>query len=345
MAKKEITKKQPLEDLVKELNKELKTESPVQVASSSKGLDIPRLRTGSLTYDICTGGGFPFGRNTVLYGAESSGKTTVALMAVAQFFKTDDKRAILIVDAEYAFDKNYALKLGADENRMIIIQPDHIGQAAPVLKYLLEKNAIGAYIIDSIAALMPLSVIENETDASNIGKHAQAIGNMFKQSNGLTGRNKVAGIWINQIRDKIGGYGGGISLPAGHAPKFYASIMIKVMRGSKVKNDDGSYTNQGWIRVEKNKTFPPYQEGKYDMEHGSGISLSSEVRDYGIESGVIYKKGNSFYYDETFENDIDKSKDHVFIGKSKDAAKEFLEENVDFTEQLSNIILKTYINK
>ena len=337
-------KDKELLELVKGLNKELKTESPVQIASSSEGLEIPRLRTGSLTYDICTGGGFPIGRNTVIYGAESSGKTTIALMAVAQFFKTDDTRAILIIDAEYAFDKQYAVKLGADEDRMIIIQPDHIAQAAPVLKYLLEKNAIGAYIVDSIAALMPLSVIENESDASNIGKHAQAIGNMFKQTNGLTGKNKVTGIWINQIRDKIGGYGGGVTTPAGHAPKFYASIMIKVMRGSKVDNKDGTFTNQGWIRVEKNKTYPPYKEGHYDMEHGSGISLAQEVRDYGLACGVLYKKGHAYYYDESFENDPEKSKDHVLIGKGKDDAKQFLSENIDLAESLADIILKVHLD-
>lgn len=340
MAKKETS---ALEDLVAELNKELKTDSPLQVSSSSKGLNIERIRTGSLTYDICTGGGFPIGRNTCIYGAESSGKSTITLMTLAEYFKTNDPRAALIIDSECAFDKKYAKSLGVDEDRLIIMQPDHIGQGAPVLKALLEKNAIGIYIVDSIAALLPLSVIENEADASNIGKHAQAIGNMYKQTNGLTNKNKVTGLWINQIRDSIGGYGGGISLPGGHAPKFYSSVMIQVMRGSKVDNKDGTYTNQGWIRVTKNKTFPPYKEGKYDMAHGSGISLAAEVRDWGEASGVLYKKGHAFYYDETFENDPEKSKDHILIGKGKDGAKLFLEENIDLTEQLSNLILKTYI--
>lgn len=332
--------KSSLESYVSSLNKELKLDSPVQVASSSVGLDIPRLRTGSLTYDICTGGGFPIGRNTNIYGAESSGKTTIAFMTLKKYFESGDDRAAYICDAECAVDMNYAKRLGVDEDRIIITQPEHIGQAAPVLKKLLEDNMIGIYIVDSIAALLPLSVIENEADASNIGKHAQAIGNMYKQSNGLTNKNKVTGIWINQIRDSIGGYGGGISLPGGHAPKFYSSIMIQVMRGSKTENKDGTFTNQGWIRITKNKTYPPYKEGKYDMDHGSGISLAAEVRDYGVETGVLYKKGNSFYFDETFENDEEKRENHILIGKGKQDAKDFLTDNVELCEKLADIILQ-----
>lgn len=333
-------KAQTLEEKIASINKELKLDS-VQIASSSKSLEIPRLKSGSITYDLCLGGGFPIGRHTVIYGAESSGKTTISLMAMAEYFKTDDKRAALIIDAEYSFDKKYAESLGVDMNRLIVIQPDHLAEGDSVLKKCLEDNLIGFFLVDSIAALLPKSVIENEADASNIGKHAQAIGNMFKKSNMFVGKNKVTALWVNQIRDKIGGYGGGISLPAGHAPKFYASIMIKVMRGSKVDNKDGTYTNRGWIRVEKNKTYPPYKEGEYDMEHGSGISVAQEVRDYGVQLGILYKKGNSYYYDISLENNPDKSKEHIFLGKSKDEAKATLQDNLELTEELYGLILKS----
>lgn len=340
MAEKEKT----LEEKILEINKELKLDS-VQVAGSSKTLEIPRLSTGSLTYDVCTGGGFPVGRHTVLYGAESSGKTTVALMAMAQYFKTDDKRAALIIDAEYSFDKNYAADLGVDMNRVIIIQPDHLAEGDSVLRKCLEDNLIGFFLVDSIAALLPKSVIENEADASNIGKHAQAIGNMFKKSNMFVGKNKVTAIWVNQIRDKIGGYGGGISLPAGHAPKFYASIMIKVMRGSKVENKDGSFTNSGWIRVEKNKTHPPYKEGHYSMLHGKGICQSSEILDVGVSTGVLYKKGHSYYYDDTFKNDEEDRKNHVMIGRGKQDAIDFLNDNIELREELYKIIIDLHFLK
>jgi len=344
MAAKEEKKEQTIEELVAELNKELKLDS-VQVIGSSKGLEIPRLSTGSLTYDICTGGGFAVGRHNHLSGVESSGKSTVSLSTLANYQRLGDKRVSLIIDAEYSFDKKYAKQLGVDLNKVIIIQPDHLAEGHNVLVALLEKNAIGLFIVDSIAALLPKSVIENEADASNIGKHAQAIGNMYKITNSFVGKNNVTGIWINQIRDSIGGYGGGTTLPGGRAQRFYSSIMIDVFRGSKVDNGDGTFTNRGKIRVTKNKTFPPYAEGEYDMEHGSGISTSQEVLDYGVISKVIYKKGHSFYYDETFENDVDKSKEHIILGKSKGDAKQFLNDNIDLRDLLFKTIVKTYNTK
>ena len=339
MAKKEtVVKEQSLEDYIADLNKDLKLTS-VQVAGSTKSVKMPRLSSGSITYDVCVGGGFPIGRHTLLYGAESSGKSTVSLMALAQYQKTKDKRAALIIDSEYSVDKKYCQTLGVNLKNVIIFQPDHLAQAHSVLMRLLQDNKIGFFIVDSIAALLPQSVIENEADAANIGVHARSIGNMYKISNSFVGKNLVTAIWINQIRDSIGGYGGGISLPGGHAPKFYSSVSIKVMRGSKTDNKDGTFTNQGWIRVEKNKTSAPYMEGYYDMEHGSGISVSQEVRDYGVDTGVLYKKGHSFYYDSTFENEPEKSKEHLQLGTSKDEAKQFLNDNLELRDELYNLII------
>lgn len=340
----EAKKQQSLEDLVAELNKELKLDS-VQVIGSSKTLSIPRLSTGSLTYDICTGGGWAVGRHNHISGIQSSGKSTVSLLSVREYQRTGDNRATLIIDAEYSFDKNYAEALGVDLSKVIIIQPDDLSQGHDVLMGLLKRDAIGFFIVDSIAALLPKSVIENEADASNIGKHAQAIGNMFKISNSYVGKQNVTALWINQIRDQIGGYGGGTTIPGGKAQGFYASIMIDVFRGSKVDNGDGTYTNRGKIRVTKNKTAPPYAEGEYTMQHGSGISVVEELLDYGVKSTVLYKKGHSYYYDETFENNPDKNKDHVFLGKSKGDSKQFLEDNVEFSESLYSKILETYLNK
>lgn len=340
---KEEEKKFNLKDIVKDLNKTLKLNT--QIAGDATTLDIPKLPTGSLTYDICMGGGFPIGRHTVIYGAESSGKTTISLMGLVEYFKTKDKRAALILDSEYAFDRKYAEGLGVDMSRVIIFQPDHLAEGHEVLMNLLRSDSIGYFVTDSIASLLPKSVIENAADASNIGRHAMGIGNMFKISNQYVGKNKVTAVWINQIRDSIGGYSGGISLPAGHAPKFYASVMLQVMRGTKVDNGDNTYMNRGKIRCTKNKVYIPYMEGEYDMEHGSGISLSQEVLDYGVQYGVLYKKGNSFYYDEAFENDEEKRKDHVFLGKSKGDAKQFLNDNVDLRATLADIIKQAAFQK
>lgn len=345
MAKETVEKKsQTLEELVAELNKELKLDS-VQVVGSSKSLSIPRLSTGSLTYDICTGGGWGISRHNHISGIQSSGKSTVSLLTVKKYQETDDNRATLIIDSEYSFDRKYAEKLGVDLNKVLIIQPDHLAEGHDVLMGLLKRNAIGLFIVDSIAALLPLSVIENEADASNIGKHAQAIGNMFRISNSFVGKQNITALWINQIRDQIGGYGGGTTIPGGKAQGFYASIMIDVFRGSKVDNGDGTFTNRGKIRVTKNKTAPPYAEGEYTMEHGSGINVSEEVLDYGVKSTVLYKKGHSYYYDHTFENNSEKNKEHIFLGKSKGDSKQFLDDNLDFRQELYDKILETYLNR
>ena len=345
MAKETEGKKElSIEDLVSELNKELKLES-IHSMGSTKAVKMQRLSSGSLTYDICTGGGYPVGRHCTLFGAESSGKTTNVLMALAEYQKTGDKRFAFINDAEFAVDKTYAEKLGVDLKKVIILQPDHLAEAHDVLMGLLKRNAIGFFVTDSIAALLPKSVIENEADASNIGKHAQAIGNMFKISNSYVGKQGVVALWINQIRDSIGGYGGGVTTPAGHAPKFYSSIMIQVFRGSKEDNGDGTFSNKGKIRVTKNKTAPPYMEGEYIMEHGTGISVSHEVLDWGVKSNVLYKKGHSFYYDETFDNNADKNKEHIFLGKSKGDSKQFLDDNLELRKVLYDKILETYLNK
>lgn len=340
----EVKKVQTLEELVAELNKELKLDS-IQVVGSSKVVPMPRLSTGSLTYDICTGGGWAIGRHNHISGIQSSGKSTVSLLTVQEFQRLEDNRAVLIIDSEYAFDKAYAQKLGVDLNKVIIIQPDDLTEGHDVLMGLLKRNAIGLFIVDSIAALLPKSVIENEADASNIGKHAQAIGNIFKISNSYVGKQSVTALWINQIRDQIGGYGGGTTIPGGKAQGFYASIMIDVFRGSKVENTDGTFTNRGKIRVTKNKTAPPYAEGEYTMEHGSGINVSEEVLDWGTKSNVLYKKGHTYYYDETFKNNVEKNKDHVFLGKSKGDSKQFLDDNLELRKVLYDKILETYLNK
>jgi recombination protein RecA len=337
MAKKKEEEEFNLDKFISDLNKTHKTN--LQLANSGLGLEIERIRTGSITYDSATGGGFPVGRHTILSGVESSGKTTSALMAIAQYQKTEDTRLALYLDAEFSFDKKYAKNLGVDLSKVLVIQPDHTNQAQEVLIQLLQKNLIGIFAFDSIAACQPISVLENDSDASNMGKHAMAIGNIFKTVNGLVSKNKVTAIWINQVRDKLGGYGSSFSTPGGHAPKFYASIMIQVNRGSRIDNPDGTFTNRGSISVTKNKTAAPYKKGEYDMEHGTGISVSQEVLDYGISTGVLYKEGLTYYFDETFENNKEKSKEHIKLGGSKAAAKQMLNDNTELRDILYNHIL------
>ena len=336
--------KNNLIDLAKSINKDLKIEGGLQLVGASTALDIERISIGSLTYDIITGGGFGVGRHNYLFGPESSGKTTAALMALGNYFRGNDKRAAFFMDSEFAFDRKYAQALGIDLDRLFIYQPDNIEQGEIMLAKLINSNDIGIFVVDSIATLQPQSVIDSGATDANIGTHAKALGNLYKTINSGVSKNKITGIWINQIRDSIGGYGGGISLPGGHAPKFYASIMIQINRGSKLPDGDGGFINRGLARCTKNKTAAPYKEGQYNMEHGTGIDVSTEVLDWGLACEVLYKKGHSYYYDETFQNDEEKRKDHLHLGKSKADCKSFLDENVDLRDVLYTTILKCYID-
>lgn len=328
--------------LISDMNKEFKEELVTSLLHSTSS-EIKRISFGSLGYDIVSGGGIPLGRNVLIHGAESSGKTTVSIMSLAKYQKSGDNRFALVMDAEYAFDKKYAKKLGVDLSKVIFCQPDNSEHGYKVLKYLLENNKIGWFLVDSIASLLPQSIIDSELDASNMGVHAKEIGKMFKSLNPLISKNEVVPLWINQERDSLGGYGGGTTIPGGRAQRFYSGIIISVFRGSKVANSDGTHTNEGWIRVTKNKTAPPYQEAKYTMTHGKGICVSSEVLSYGVACGILYKHGHSHYYDNTLENDSEKRKEHTILGKSKAEAIQFLKDNSEFRDALYSDILETYL--
>lgn len=328
--------------LIHEMNKEFKQELVTSLLHSTAS-DIKRMSFGSLGYDIVSGGGIPLGRNVLIHGAESSGKTTISIMSLAKYQKSGDPRYALVMDAEYAFDKKYAKKLGVDLSKVIFCQPDNSEHGYKVLKYLLEKNKIGWFLVDSIASLLPQSIIDSELDASNMGVHAKEIGKIFKSLNPLISKNEVVPLWINQERDSLGGYGGGTTIPGGRAQKFYAGIIISVFRGTKTANSDGTHINEGWIRVTKNKTAPPYQEAKYTMTHGKGICVASEVLQYGLACGLLYKSGHSHYYDESLENNPDNSKNHIKLGKSKAESIQFLKDNIEFTEALYQAILESYL--
>lgn len=330
-------------ELVAKINKDLKLDS-VMPGEGGKPLNVERISSGSLSYDYVTGGGFPLGRWTNISGVQSSGKTTISLLNLVQYQKSGDPRYALILDAEYAFASEYAKALGVDMSRVIFFQPDDTNQAHSVLMECLKSNSIGWFLLDSIAACQPASVLENEADSSNIGVHAKAIGNIHKAANSYIGKNKVLAITINQVRDKIGGYGGGVTLPGGHAPNFYASIQMQVNRGSKVENPDGTFTNRGSVSVTKNKVAPPYLKAEYDMEHGTGISVAQEILDFGTRIGILYKKGHAFYYDSTLENNEEKRSDHLCLGRGKAEAKQFLEDNVEFREEMFNLISRNLFN-
>jgi len=331
--------------LAEEINKDLGLKEGGVQTNKSPALDIRRLKTGSLTFDICTGGGLPIGRQIGIEGMESSGKTTVALLSLASHFNSDDKRPAIIIDSEHAYDKKYAKNLGVDDDRLLIYQPDNLEQASAMTKKVISEGKVGVVVFDSIKASVPEKIIQEDVESHNLGLHAKMMGNLISSVGPISNKNNVTVIWINQQRENVGGYGSNKTSPAGNALKFHASIRIETFKGSKKKNDStGEYYNEGWIRVIKNKTAPPYQEGKYIMRHGTGIDVSTEVLDYGVACKVLYKKGHSFYYDESFKNNEEKRKDHVCLGNGKDAARKLLDENIELKEILYNTILETYLS-
>ena len=327
--------------LAQDINKEVGMKEGGVTTSSAPALKIKRISFGSLTYDICTGGGFPIGRQIGLEGMESSGKTSATLLSLAAYFKTDDPRPALFVDAEHVFDRDYAESLGVDLSRLLIFQPDNLEEASKIVKNVVTGK-VGLTIFDSIKSSLPEKIIQEGVDSHNIGLHAKMMGTLIGSINATAHKNDSTVLWINQQRENPGGYGGGKVSPGGNALKFYASIRIETFRGSK-KEKDGQYHNEGWIRVIKNKTAPPYKEGKYIMRHGTGICVSTEVLEYGVDCGILYKKGHSFYYDETGENDEEKRKEHVMLGGGKDAARLFLDDNIDLRDVLYKDILEMYI--
>jgi recombination protein RecA len=329
--------------LAEDINKEVGMKEGGVTTSSAPALKIKRISFGSLTYDICTGGGYPIGRQIGIEGMESSGKTSATLLSLAAYFKSDDTRPALFVDAEHAFDKDYAEALGVDLDRLLIFQPDNLEEASKIVKNVVEGK-VGLTIFDSIKASLPEKIIKEGVDSHNIGLHAKMMGTLIGSINASVHKNESTVIWINQQRENPGGYGGGKVSPGGNALKFYASMRIETFRGSK-KEKEGEYHNEGWIRVIKNKTAPPYKEGKYIMRHGTGICVSTEVLEYGVDCGVLYKKGHSFYYDESLENDEEKRKNHTSLGGGKDAARLFLDDNVDLRDILYTLISNRFLGQ
>ena len=231
-------------DLAKEINKDVGYKEGGVMSSNTPALDIDRIKTGSLTYDIITGGGLPKNRIVGIEGMESSGKSTLTLMSIASYMK-QDKRPAILIDAEHAFDRNYAKRLGVDIDRLLIIQPDNLEQASAYLKNIANRKDIGLVVFDSLKSSMPQKMIDGEISDHNIGLHAKMNGVMIGSINPSLKKNDITVIFVNQQRENPGGYGGGKVSPGGNALKFYASVRIEIFRGTKKEDKLGVY-NRGW---------------------------------------------------------------------------------------------------
>ena len=283
---------------------------------------------GSLALDIALGiGGLPRGRVVEIYGPESSGKTTVALHAVANAQKAGGNAAF--IDAEHALDPEYARALGVDTDSLLVSQPDTGEQALEIADMLIRSGGIDIIVIDSVAALVPKAEIEGEMGDSHVGLQARLMSQALRKIAGVLSATGTTAIFINQLREKIGVFfGSPETTTGGKALKFYASVRIDVRRIQTLKNGDQPVGNRTRAKVVKNKMAPPFKQAEFDIVYGKGISREGSLIDMGVESGIVRKSGSSFTYGE----------DHLVQGKEND--RQFLVDNAELADEIEHKILQ-----
>ena len=282
--------------------------------------------TGSLTLDLALGvGGLPKGRIVEVYGPESSGKTTLAIHAIAEVQKQGGIAAI--VDAEHAFDQFYAEKLGVDIDNLLISQPDNGEQALEIADNLIRSGAIDLLVVDSVAALTPKAEIEGEMGDSQMGLQARLMSKALRKLTGSINKANCCCIFINQLRDKIGVmFGNPETTTGGNALKFYSSVRIDIRRANQIKDGDEVIGNRTRVKIVKNKVAPPFRRAEFDIMYGEGISKVGEILDLGVDLGVISKSGSWFSYGETR------------LGQGRDAVKNLIGDNPELMEELEQRI-------
>lgn len=287
---------------------------------------VEAIPTGSLTLDIALGvNGLPKGRVIEIYGPESSGKTTLAIHAIAEVQKQGGIAAI--IDAEHAFDQFYAAKLGVDIDNLLISQPDNGEQALEIADNLIRSGAIDLLIVDSVAALTPKAEIEGEMGDSQMGLQARLMSKALRKLTGSISKAKCCCIFINQLRDKIGVmFGNPETTTGGNALKFYASVRIDIRKATQIKDGEDVIGNRVKVKIVKNKVAPPFKKAEFDIMYGEGISKVGEIIDLGVELNIIKKSGSWFSYGETK------------LGQGRDAVKTLLQDNVELMEELENKI-------
>jgi recombination protein RecA len=284
--------------------------------------EVETISSGSLGIDLALGvGGYPKGRIIEIYGPESSGKTTLTLHAIAEAQKAGGIAAF--IDAEHAFDRNYAEKLGIDIENLIISQPDNGEQALEIAENLIRSGAIDIVVIDSVAALTPKSEIEGEMGDSKMGLHARLMSQALRKLTGTISKTKCTVFFINQLREKIGVmFGNPETTTGGNALKFYASIRLDIRRSSQIKDGDNVIGNRTKVKVVKNKVAPPFKVAEFDIMYGEGVSKMGEVLDLAVEFEIVKKAGSWFSYGDTK------------LGQGRDAVKSLIKDNPELADEL-----------
>ncbi|MCO5248011.1 MAG: recombinase RecA [Chitinophagales bacterium] len=328
MAENNEEKQKALQLTIAKLDK-LYGKGAVMKLGESSVVEADTISTGSLGLDLALGiGGFPKGRIIEIYGPESSGKTTLALHAIAEAQKKGG--VALMIDAEHAFDKTYAAALGVDVDNLLIAQPDDGEQALDIAEHMIRSSGVAIVVIDSVAALVPRGELEGDMGDSKMGLQARLMSQAMRKLTGAINKTNCTCVFINQLRDKIGVmFGSPETTTGGNALKFYASIRLDIRRIGQIKDKENEIIgNQTRVKVVKNKLAPPFKKVEFDIIYGEGISKLGELVDMGVELGIFSKSGTWYSYQE-----------HK-LGQGRDAAKQFLKDNPELAQEVEDQIRK-----
>ena len=304
----------------------------VMKMGDKKKKEVETISSGSLGVDLALGvNGYPKGRIIEIFGPESSGKTTLTLHAIAEAQKAGGIAAF--IDAEHAFDRNYAEKLGVDIENLIISQPDNGEQALEIAENLIRSGAIDIVVIDSVAALTPKSEIEGEMGDSKMGLHARLMSQALRKLTGTISKTHCTVFFINQLREKIGVmFGNPETTTGGNALKFYASVRLDIRRSTQIKDGENVLGNRTKVKIVKNKVAPPFKVAEFDIMYGEGISKTGEILDLAVEFEIIKKAGSWFSYGETK------------LGQGRDAVKTLIKDNPELADELE-VKIKAHIKE
>ncbi len=329
MKKSDIKEDKALEEVMAEIEKQFGKGAIMKLGDESH-MEIETISTGSLSLDVALGvGGFPKGRIIEVYGPESSGKTTIALQAVAEVQKAGGRAAF--IDAEHALDPVYAKALGVDINELLLSQPDTGEQALEICEALVRSNAVQIVVIDSVAALVPQAEIEGEMGDNHVGLQARLMSQALRKLAGIINKTNTIAIFINQLREKVGVmFGNPETTTGGRALKFYASIRLDVRRGEQIKMGDSVIGNRTTVKVVKNKMAPPFKSATVDMMYGEGISYEGELIDLASDIDIINKSGAWYSYNGEK------------IGQGKENTKIFLRNNPDIAAEIDYKVREHY---
>lgn len=318
-----------LRNALKQIEKDHGKGAIMRLGDVANKMNMDVISTGSLAIDIAVGvGGLPRGRVVEIFGPESSGKTTVALHAIAEAQKNGGVAAF--IDAEHALDPVYARNLGVNINDLLVSQPDTGEQALEITEALVRSGAVDIVVVDSVAALVPKSEIEGEMGASHVGLQARLMSQALRKLTGIISKSKTIVVFINQLREKVGVmFGNPETTTGGRALKFYSSIRIEVRRGEAIKQDNETIGNRTKIKVVKNKVAPPFKKAEFDIMYGTGISKVGTLLDIAVNMEIVKKSGAWYSYGDER------------MGQGREAGKQYLVNNVDKAQEIETIIRDT----